>query len=371
MTGPLLESGTLTEFEPLGAGGETLFSSASELRVAVQRRLGVDAAACLAVPQQNAYADTLDWYAPQPGPVTRWATLSDEQRSAVLEHVDALRGQLLELSGQLVQEDKRDRQIFGRLLEHAATIPDSSHIFLVGDQPVLAFWGFRLRGKDSISDVPSGSKPPLVGRDGGKKRDDKKPNPELDPSLPQDASAQPRVEARRRWWLLAAAVIATLVAGILWHRMPPPSPPDEGTTTAPGTTTEAPTADTPLEPLVFPPDVIETGSTNFLTGRWQASGDELVDSDTKRPISLAFELDQGEGDVTITEQSGVVCRAPVDAAFDGETLTLTPRGAIRCPNRAPFYGVTVTCRPSTDRRAVCTGSFPNGKVFHVDLGRHQ
>jgi hypothetical protein len=371
MTGPLLESGTLTEFEPLGAGGETLFSSASELRVAVQRRLGAGVAACLAVPQQNAYADTLDWYAPQPGPVTPWATLSDEQRSAVLEHVEALRGQLLELSRQLVQEDRRDRQIFGRLLEHAATIPDSSHIFLVGDQPVLAFWGFRLRGKDSISDVPSGSKSSLVGRDGGKKRDDKKPNPELDSSLPRDASAQPRVGARRLWWLLAAAVIATLIFGILWHRMTPPSPPVEGPQTPADPITQAPTAGTPPEPLVFPPDAIETGSTDFLTGRWQASSDDLVDSDTKRPISLAFDLDQGAGDVTITEQSGAVCRAPVDAAFDGETLTLTPRGAIPCPNRAPFYGVTVTCRPSTDRRAVCTGSFPNGKVFRVDLGRHQ
>ncbi len=368
MTGPLLESGTLTEFEPLGTGGETLFSSASELRVAVQRRLGADVAACLAVPQQNAYADTLDWYAPHPGPVTPWAMLSDEQRSAVLAHVEVLRGQLLELSGQLFHEKKRDRQTFGRMLEHAATIPDSSHIFLVGDQPVLAFWGFRQRGKDSISQA-NGFKP-LVGRDDNRKRDDNKPAPELEPSRPQSTSKRFRFAASR-WWLLAAAVIVALIAGILWYRMTPPSAPVGRGQTPPPKIPAAPTTHTPPEPLVFPPDAIGTGSTSFLTGRWQASGNELVDSDTKRPISLTFAIDQGEGDVMITEQTGEVCRAPVDVAYDGGTLTLAPRGAIPCPNRTPFYGVTVTCRPSTDRRAVCTGSFPNGKVFRVDLGRYQ
>lgn len=360
MTGPLLKSGTLTEFEPLGAGGETLFGSAPELRVAIQRRLGADVAGCFAVPQQNAYGDTLDWYAPERGPVTPWANLSDEQRTAVREHVEDLRRKVVDLSRELVDDDKRDRQIFGRLLEHATTIPDDSHIFLVAGRPVLAFWGFRLR-KDPTS-------PLFVGQKRISRTSDTKIGPEYNDRHRRRGLAD---VLRRHWWLLAILVIAVPIGVLMWHRMNPASPSTEETPHPPVPVVQAPPAPKPLDFLVIPPEAIETGSMNFLTGRWQANSDELVDSDSKRPISLAYELDKGIGEVAITEQAGTVCRAPIDAAFDGETLTLTPRGAIRCPSRAPFYGVTVTCRPSTDRRALCTGSFPNGKVFRVELGRHQ
>ncbi|WP_295578507.1 hypothetical protein [uncultured Lamprocystis sp.] len=156
MVGPLLESGTLTEFEPLGVGGETLFGSATELRGAMQRRLAAEVAASFAVPQQNAYGDTLDWYAPEPGAVTPWDGLADEQRSAILEQVEALRTQVLDLSRQLIGDDRPAWQTLGRLLEHAATIPDQSHIFRVGSRPVLAFWGFRQRGGESSTGVPAG-----------------------------------------------------------------------------------------------------------------------------------------------------------------------------------------------------------------------
>ncbi|WP_295449767.1 hypothetical protein [uncultured Thiodictyon sp.] len=364
MTGALLESGTLTEFEPLGTGGETLFGAAPELRAAIERRLGAEVAACFAVPQQNAYGDTLDWYAPERGPVTPWATLSDAQRAAVLEHIEALRRQVLGLSRALVGESRHDVRNFGRLLEHAATVPDESHLFLVGQRPVLAFWGFRRRGRNSNTLVPVGAKP--IGREHA----DDKGTIAFAPPPPPGTPKRPGAAHRRWWWLLAAVLGLTLIAGLLWRILvpsccaPPPSLAGPPTPHRPAATTEA-----PPEPLVLPPAAIASGSTDFLTGRWQASSDALVDSDSRLPLTLAYELDRGAGTVTVTEQSGSVCRASVAAAFTGETLTFTPRGEIRCPNRATFYGVTVTCRPSTEQRAVCTGRFPDGKAFHVALGR--
>jgi len=370
MVGPLLESGTLTEFEPLGVGGETLFGSATELRGAMQRRLGAEVAASFAVPQQNAYGDTLDWYAPEPGAVTPWNGLADEQRSATLEQVEALRTQVLDLSRQLISDDRPAWQTLGRLLEHAATIPDQSHIFRVGSRPVLAFWGFRQRGGESSTGVPAG------GATIRPSRQPAKPGPgsaitgpsTLDPKTDRPAKG-------RGWWWTVLLVLLTLIllGGLVWYQTTPVTMPAGPTDAAapPAAAVPMPPAEPPLEPLMIPSGTGETGSLSFLTGRWQARSDELIDSDSKRPIALAYELQDGVGEVLITEQSGTVCSASIDAAFTDDVLTLIPRGAIRCADRAPFFGVTVTCRPSTDRRAACTGSFPNGKVFQVELGRQQ
>lgn len=358
-----LESGTLTEFEPLGAGGQAVFRRASELRATIARRLGSPVAAYFARPQLNGHGDSLDWYASGSGPVTPWARLSDEQRTAARECIDMVLKQVADLSRRLVGEGPSDQQGFARLLEQVIRYPDDSHIFLVGRQPVMTFWGFRGRGKDSDTTVPIGAQ--LIGRG-----NDARKTTEFVPASPDDHRWLG--VSRRTWWWLAPALLAlALITGILsWFWQTKPPAPDAAPELTPPRPPEV-TAEPPAEPLVFPPEAIATHSIGFLTGRWQASGEELVDSDSRHPIALAYTLDQGVGEVTITEQSGTVCRAPVDAAFDGETLTLAPREEIRCPNRASFYGATVTCRPSTDRRALCTGSFPNGKTFSVGLGRAQ
>ncbi len=375
MTGSFLESGTLTQFEPLGADGETLFGSALECRAMIQRKLDSNIAGSFALPQWNANRDTLDWYTPEPGPVVLWQDLSDEQRSAVLQHLEVLRAKVADLSRQFLRDDGLGQQSWGRLLEHAVTIPDQSHIFIVGGRPVLAFWGFRLRGIDSNTDVPAGTTP--IRRSGGaipKPGEPTKPEPGDRSGPPSSGSASRRVAAvlRRLWWWLAALVVAVTIAALIWYLRPPAAPQPAAETESPGhPATQEPSAELPLIPLVFPPKAIETPSMSFLTGRWQANSDQLVDSDSRRPIALAYEIDNGGGEVSVTEQTGNVCRAPVAAVFDGNALTLTPRGEIRCPNGPPFYGVTVTCRPNTDRRALCTGSFPNGNAFRVELGKHQ
>ena len=48
MTGALLRTGTLTAFEPLGALGNPVYLAASQIRAAIGRRLGTDAADVLA-----------------------------------------------------------------------------------------------------------------------------------------------------------------------------------------------------------------------------------------------------------------------------------------------------------------------------------
>ncbi len=355
MNGPLLESGTLTELQPLGAGGDPVFRSARELRAGIQRQLGEEVAASFAIPQANERGDTLDWYAPAPGAVTRWAELSDERRQSVRDEVEQLQARIAALSQSLNGQGSLELRAFGSLLEHAATIPDVSHVFLVDDRPVLAFWGFRRRSGDPVSALYIGQGPinPLTA-----------PEP---PTRTEAGSIAENPARRLVRWLPVGAIVVAIAIGLaipLLDRagkapvaLKPVVPP------------ASPTGD--RKPLVIPPDAVKTGSTDFLTGSWRATGEELVDSQTKQPIVLAYELHEGRGEVAVTEQDGSVCRAPVDASFDGDILALKPQSEIVCPNRDPYYGATVSCRPSTDGSADCVGSFPNGQSFRVEILKYR
>lgn len=361
MNGPYLASGTLSEFQPLGADGDTLFSAARELRAAIARRLGTDVAASFAIPQQNADGDALDWYASEPGPVHRWGDLADERRQQVTVQIEKLQEQIRTLSHSLAKEEAVALRTFGHLLEHATTIPDRSHIFLVGDCPVLTFWGFRSRGSDSSVlprrewPIQAIEKAPHVAHSGGS-LPMKGTRAKSESSNP--GTAPPGIEipflwnTNIRWWLTGIG-IALLILILLWlwvHK---------------GLTELSP------EPLVIPLKAIESGSMDFLTGRWQATSNTLVDSATKRPLVIAYDLDGGEGEILVTEQDDRICRSPVDATFDGDALVLRPRTAIRCPNKDPFYGTTLTCRPRTDGRTECIGRFPDGKQFRVDMRKQR
>ncbi len=68
MAGALLRSGSLTEFHPLGAVGKPVYSAASQLRAAVRRLYGAEAADLFAIPKRHDQGDVIDWYAPEPGP---------------------------------------------------------------------------------------------------------------------------------------------------------------------------------------------------------------------------------------------------------------------------------------------------------------
>lgn len=367
MIGPFLRNGTITDFEPLGAGGARLFESAKEIRAELQRRLGPEFAARLAIVQSNDYGDTFDWYAPESGPVLSWDALSDEQRRAVQEEIDDLRTKLLTLSHRLVGENKPALKVLGRLLEHAGTIPDTSHIYLVGDRPVLTFWGFRQHGKYADTTKPIGGG--TVGRKPSSDECQRSYQPDVRPPPAPIATPTLRPDNTLRWRFMLLGLTGVLALAYGLYFMAPQltgwSVVDHVGKTA------QPDVEPPPEPLVFPTPGEFASTADFLTGQWQASSEALVESDSKHPIALAYDLTAGAGEVTITEQGGAVCRAQVDASFDGNTLTLAPRGPIRCPNRADYYGVTVICRPSTDRRAVCLGRFPNGKEFSVALGRRK
>ncbi len=194
MTGPLLRSGTLTAFHPLGAVGNPVYLAAAQLRAAIGRRLGPELADSFAIPQRNEDGDTIDWYAPKPGTVVPWSAASSDERAEAQRQLIETRSRIEELGGAMQRESDAERQVFGRLLAHVTSFPDETHIYLVDGRPVITFWGFVL-------DRASVGTDPLLNLDLL--------------AAPPAASTQPS-RWRIPWWAWVLALLAlALLGGLL------------------------------------------------------------------------------------------------------------------------------------------------------------
>ncbi|CAI8866295.1 SrfA family protein [Methylococcus capsulatus] len=153
MAGVLLRSGRLKHFLPLGATGQPVYRAASQLRAAIRRQLGQEAADYFAVPVQDEKGDTLDWYSAFDGDVVPWTSATPEERGPARASLLAARERLLEKSRALQASEDGEQQVFGKLLALATRIPGEDHVYLVGGRPVMTFWGFAQREEVSERDV--------------------------------------------------------------------------------------------------------------------------------------------------------------------------------------------------------------------------
>ena len=158
-----------------------------ELQTLIRRHLPGVVASVLALPVPNADGKTVDWYSDLPGQPTRLTALPAARRAAMKakleERLDALR----RLADALPTRVKGSESI-AALLRAATRYPDDSHVYVIGDEPVLTLWGFVLVEE------------PRRGRSNG-------------PVLASASAPEPPVRRRVRWgW--AVAVLLILGAGL-------------------------------------------------------------------------------------------------------------------------------------------------------------
>lgn len=204
MPGPLLCSGRLGDFRPLGALGRTVVSAAPQLRTGVRRRIDAQAAEMLAIPQVNETGETVDWYAPIPGPVVPWSAGTEDERRAGAVAAKEFREHLLAQSRTLIAGNPRgDDEVFARLLPLTPMIPAESFIYLVDGKPVLTYWGFHpLDGPqdlDVIRDLPL---------------DTAAPGPAA-PAPMAPAAVPVAIAPHRPWWRWLAWLLGLLLALLL------------------------------------------------------------------------------------------------------------------------------------------------------------
>jgi hypothetical protein len=144
-----LRSGSLNDILALGENGLPVYASALQLRETLRLRKQPVIADCLAIPQLNEAGDRLDWYSPREGKVVSWAAATDAARASALRQLENCLDTVSQISKAAKSSEKPATQFFGSLLEKAFRFPDQNHVYLVGGQPVLTFWGFL--SLDSVS----------------------------------------------------------------------------------------------------------------------------------------------------------------------------------------------------------------------------
>ena len=153
-SGPLLHSGSFSDYTPLGEVGYPVYSAAPQIRLAVARQIGQDAADFLAVPKHHLEGKSIDWYAPVSGDIVPWSAASPEERAQLIGQIEQFRARIAEHAQKIrASAAEGDQRVFGLLLEQATRIPDETNLFLVGNKPVITFWGFVKAGDDRRRDV--------------------------------------------------------------------------------------------------------------------------------------------------------------------------------------------------------------------------
>lgn len=141
-TGTLLRSGNIKDYTPLGVAGNPVYKWATQIRVAIKRKINVESAQVFSVPQPNENGDIIDWYAPVAGFVIPWSSATPEEKKSAKEQLEDIKQQLDITVDEFRNSEHAEQSVFYQMLAHVLQFPDDEHVYLVNGKPVLTFWGF-------------------------------------------------------------------------------------------------------------------------------------------------------------------------------------------------------------------------------------
>ncbi|MCB1919058.1 MAG: hypothetical protein KDJ28_03625 [Candidatus Competibacteraceae bacterium] len=140
----LLSSGSFDRVREMGGFGQPLHTLYPQIQAVLANELGPDAAHFLAEPVVDRAHDRIDWYTegdPECKPIVL-SDLPEEQRLPILAQIQAQLQRGQELAERYTTSGDPQRMQLGAMLKAALGSPAETDIFLLGDRPVLAHWGF-------------------------------------------------------------------------------------------------------------------------------------------------------------------------------------------------------------------------------------
>jgi len=216
---PLLRTTAWTGHQP-GAFERVLYKVSSALRPLIAARLTEEHSLLFAEPVTDADTGEVHWYSPIEGEAVPYADLEPKDQAAVDARVNKLLFDLMELARKLQGEPKTlEEYIMGQLLELQldSAYSEKGCLYLVGYQPMFAFWAFE-SGQTPTFETP----PPSSRREqkaaAQRDTDDAAPAAAAKPATAaQSAPARPALQVSRfssssRRLAIAAGIL--LIAGI-------------------------------------------------------------------------------------------------------------------------------------------------------------
>lgn len=185
-----MRSGKLENYLPMGENGQAVYISALQLRETLRLQKKNKIADFLAIPQPNETGEKIDWYSPISGEIIPWNTASDEEKEQAYQLLKENQEELKQFSEIKQQSGNKEYQLFGALLGKAIQFPDQEHIYIVGGQPVITFWGFVNAGKQSRLDPVACLKPAII-----------EPILAKQPVVqPTELVQEPKTPIKKPWW---------------------------------------------------------------------------------------------------------------------------------------------------------------------------
>ncbi|MBX3604752.1 MAG: hypothetical protein KF788_05760 [Piscinibacter sp.] len=210
-TGAQLARDKIDRYRSFGAFGKPAYQSYVQMRAMLRAKRGDTLANYFAKPTYDPDAGELRWTAEVGGPVRSLQQLSGEEFEKGVAALDGIHQQLQGFVQELRQQAQTQGSsqpggaaAFASLLEQAMKVPSNGEfLYFVGEQPVIAFWGFT--DPDGKSVDPSVQAPRLATA----------PAPLVEPAV----MPVPVEPARKRpwwWWLLWLLLALLLLALLAW-----------------------------------------------------------------------------------------------------------------------------------------------------------
>lgn len=367
-TGALLAHDRIDRYRSFGAFGKPAYQSHVQLRAMLASKRGPRFANYFAKPTYDPDSGELRWTAELPGAARGWRQMSPEEQATHALELEVVRSGLLSFVQELRAQgggQPGGAAAFASLLEQAMKVPaQGDFLYFVGDQPVIAFWGFE---NPNGASVDPASLPPQLAAPA--------------PAEPVPSAAAPAAPAavatrRRAWWWWLWLLLALLLLGLLAWLLP------RACTTPPAGAldTEGRKAEKPLE---IPPGALERGDLSFLEGTWQL-GEERLRAYQGRPdnvvgsdrLVLRFGKD-GSGSNHAVERLRqgrrvADCSGGLQARTDGRKLYFE-RHDCNVPGQ-PSLGLNGSkheCLVEKDGRTMCYGINNDGVRWEAPLRRLQ
>jgi len=371
-TGSQLAHDKVDRYRSMGAFGKPAYQSHVQLRAMLLAQRRTELANYFARPTYDPDSGELRWTAELAGRVRRLAELGPDEFVRGVERIGRVHAELLAFIAELRRKGGTQpggAAAFASLLEQAMKVPaQGDFLYFVGEQPVIAFWGFEDLQRGSVDPALQAPQPAAPARAQA---------PVAPPEAPAPV-AVPLAPTRRRrgwWWLLWLLLALPLLAALLWlpRACAPLAPVAGGVPETAGRSAGA--------PLEIPPGALERGDLAFLAGLWQL-GEERLNAYQGRPdnvvgtdrLVLRFGSD-GTGTNHAVERlrhgkPAPDCSGGLQARTDGRKLTIE-RLACEVPGQPgqTVMGSRHECLIEANGKTMCYGVNKDGVRWEAPLRR--
>jgi hypothetical protein len=363
VSGEKISSGFLSEYEPLGVNGDPVYRAATQIRTLLTKDLGENVANLFATPLRDDRNNAIDWYSAEKGQATSFNALSPVEQASFTQEIKEKLERVEDLGRRLSNNPQNQTaQTYAGLLKSIQTYPDESHIFIVNNHPVIAFWGFHARQQQdipraamvaavtaeapsipqtdvaSVTDVANGS---LINSANVNSPPTSDVNNFNIPTPGNAAVAsQPRsFWSRYGWWLL---ILLLLLIGT--------------PTFLKGCSTDFPLFGAPHQRPIseaapersLTKEALKQKDLSIFNGSWNLIT-SLFSSSTKEPITLKFYFEKsGQGTATINEKNGNVCTGSANARINSENTFSLSYSQIQCTTGTSYNQGSANCRVHAD-----------------------